>query len=155
MVNAKIRLSFSHALVLHLVACMVFLSGGLAALPDILAAAHHEDCLPLSLKSWALAVHGGAAMGFLVVLGTLLPTHVINAWRSGGNRASGIVLLVAIGLLIGSGYGLYYFGGDQLRVVTQWVHLGLGLCEPPLVITHIILGRATRSRPQPAHAAII
>ncbi len=83
-------------------------------------------------------------MIFLVLLGTLLPTHVVRAWRSGRNRLSGVALLIAIGLLVVSGYGLYYFGGDLLRNVTQWTHLGLGILEPILFIMHLILGRRTR-----------
>jgi cation transport ATPase len=139
-----IRLSPRHLLILHLVACILVVSGGAAALQDILDSLGQDHLLPMSFKSWALAVHGGAAMIFLVLLGTLLPTHVVRAWRSGRNRLSGVALLVAIGLLVVSGYGLYYFGGDRLRSVTQWTHLGLGILEPILFIMHLILGRRTR-----------
>lgn len=139
-----VRLSLRHVLLLHAVACLLFVSGGAAALQDILEAAGHDDVVPLSLKAWALTVHGGAAMVFLVLLGTVLPTHVVRAWRSGRNRAIGIVLLVVIALLIMTGYGLYYFSGERLRLVTQWTHLGLGIVEPVLFIVHLMHGRRTR-----------
>jgi hypothetical protein len=140
-----LRLSPRHVLILHSVACVLVVSGGAAALQDILTAAGNDEALPLSFKAWALAVHGGAAMGFLVLLGTVLPTHVVRAWRSGRNRLSGTMLLVTIGLLVVSGYGLYYFGGERLRTVTQWVHLGLGTLDPILFVLHLWWGR--RSRP--------
>jgi hypothetical protein len=140
-----VRLSPRHVLTLHAVACVLFLSGGAAALQDILAAAGHDDVVPLSLKAWALAVHGGAAMVFLVLLGSILPTHVVAAWRSGRNRLIGVVLLAVFALLIITGYGLYYFSGERLRVATQWTHLALGIAEPVVFLVHLVRGR--RSRP--------
>lgn len=141
----NIRLSQRHLVILHFVACILLVSGGAAALHDLVASFGQDQMLPRSFKSWALAVHGGAAMVFLVLFGALLPTHVVRAWHSRRNRVSGVALLVTIGLLVGSGYGLYYFGGDRLREVTQWTHLGLGILEPILFITHLTLGRRTRT----------
>src|SRR5262245_57609416 len=48
---------------------------------------------PHPLEPWWLTVHGGAAVAFDVVLGTLLPAHVRRSWKAHKNRASGAVLL--------------------------------------------------------------
>jgi len=43
-----------------------------------------------------------------------------------------------------TGYGLYYAGGEMLRAWTSWIHLGIGLALPILLLVHIFLGRRTR-----------
>ena len=141
-----VRLPFSHALTIHLVACVLFASGAVAALYDILEATGRDEPFSPSLKAWALAVHGGAVMIFLVLVGTVLPNHVLRAWKSRRNRISGSFFLAAIGVMIISGYGLLYFSGERLRVVTQWTHVIVGVCEPFLFVMHLILGRRTRAR---------
>ena len=141
-----VRLPFGHALTIHLVACVLFASGTVAALYDILEATGRDEPFSPALKVLALAVHGGAAMVFLVLVGTVLPNHVVRAWKNQRNRISGSVFLAAIGVMMVTGYGLYYFSGELLRVVTQWVHLVLGLLEPFLFVMHLVFGRRTRSQ---------
>jgi MFS family permease len=95
-------------------------------------------------KSWALRIHGAAAMAMLVLIGTMLTAHVRFAWRARRNRTNGILFLGVFGILTVTGYGLYYFGNDRLRSWTSWIHLGLGLILPLAVVAHIVLGRRTR-----------
>ena len=92
-------------------------------------------------EPWALKVHGAAAMVMLVVVGTLLPLHVRFGWHAKRNRGSGAGMLVFLGLLTVTGYGLYYIGGERLRAWTGWIHLGLGLLLPVMLISHIWLGK--------------
>src|SRR5262245_50421517 len=66
---------------------------------------------PHPLEKWWLKLHGAAAMGALVVLGTLLPLHMKRAWHAGRNRSNGVSLILVCLMLIVSGYGLYYLGG--------------------------------------------
>jgi hypothetical protein len=100
-------------------------------------------------KTWAMKIHGAAAMAILVLIGTLLTGHIKFAWRAGRNRGNGAFLLGALGILTVTGYGLYYAGGEQLRVWTSWIHLGVGLLVPLLMVLHLILGKRTRPPAMP------
>jgi uncharacterized membrane protein len=144
MAAVDVRLSSRHAFLLHAVVCVLFLSGALAAGYDLLALTGRDDLMPIWVKAWALMVHGGAAMLFLILFGSVLPVHVKRAWQAGRNRLSGSILIVAISVLIITGYGLYYIGHELSREVMQWIHLVLGCCDPLLFVTHLWLGRKTR-----------
>jgi hypothetical protein len=100
-------------------------------------------------KAWALKIHGAAAMATLVLIGTILTAHVRFAWRAGRNRSNGVLFLGTFGILTVTGYGLYYAGGERLRAWTSWIHLGVGLALPFLMVVHILLGKRTRT-PSPA-----
>ncbi len=98
------------------------------------------------LAHTALQVHGAAAMAVLVLLGTLIPLHMKRGWQVNRNRRGGLVLIIANVVLIATGYGLYYAGGERWRAVSQWAHSGLGALLPLLIVWHIRAGRATRPR---------
>jgi hypothetical protein len=101
-----------------------------------------------SAKAWAMKIHGAAAMAVLVLIGMILSAHVRFAWRARRNRANGSVFLSAFAVLIITGYGLYYAGGERLRAWTSWIHLAVGLALPILLLIHILLGRGTRPASQ-------
>ena len=88
-----------------------------------------------------MKLHGAGAMVILVILGTLLPSHIRFAWHARRNRPNGIALILFFGFLIVSGYGLYYFGNERLRSWTSWSHLAVGLALPAMIILHIWSGR--------------
>jgi len=100
-------------------------------------------------KSWCLKIHGAAAMATLVLIGVLLHGHVRFAWRARRNRVNGVLVLSALGFLTLTGYGLYYAGDERLRAWTSWIHLGLGLALPALLVMHILLGGRTRPGRRP------
>ncbi|HEY1770128.1 MAG TPA: hypothetical protein VGG02_07720 [Chthoniobacterales bacterium] len=95
-------------------------------------------------KADALKIHGAFAMVLLVLVGMLLSTHVRVAWRARRNRSNGVFFLSSLGLLVVTGYGLYYFGDERLRSWTSWIHLGVGALLPVFFILHVWLGRKTR-----------
>lgn len=95
-------------------------------------------------EPWMLKAHGAAAMGILVMLGTLLPIHVKRGWQARRNRSSGGGLLAVFGILTFTGYGLYYAGGEKLREWTSLIHLWLGLALPITIALHVWLGHRTR-----------
>lgn len=80
-------------------------------------------------------------MAFLIALGILIPMHIRRAWQARRNRANGAFFVTIIGILVVTGYGLYYFGDEHLRSITSWIHLMLGLVAPLLLVWHIWLGR--------------
>jgi hypothetical protein len=87
---------------------------------------------------------GAASMAILVLIGMLLNGHVRFAWRARRNRANGLIFLSVFAVLIATGYGLYYAGGEKLRAWTSLIHLAVGLALPFFLLTHIFLGRRTR-----------
>lgn len=95
-------------------------------------------------EPWMLKAHGAAAMGILVLLGTLLPIHVQRGWQARRNRKNGGGLLTAFGILTLTGYGLYYAGGEKLRAWTSLIHLWLGLALPIIIALHVWLGHRSR-----------
>jgi uncharacterized membrane protein YfcA len=115
---------------------------------------------PHPLEVWWLRLHGAALVGFLVILGTVLPAHAVYGWRHRMNRATGIPVLVVAALLAVSGYGLYYLVDDQWRSWTSLLHWVVGLVATALLALHAVLGkRSARARlhiekhaSQPRHA---
>jgi len=77
---------------------------------------------PHVLEPWLLKLHGGAAMVFLVLLGTLLRVHIPSGWRSGRNRLSGAGLAGLNLLLIATGWALYHLGSESVRPSLSAVH---------------------------------
>ncbi len=100
--------------------------------------------VPSPLEPLWLKVHGAAAMAALLVLGAVLATHVPTNWKRRVNRRSGVGLWLILLVLILTGYGLYYAGGEGLRAWTWWIHLGLGSVLPVAIFGHIQLGRRRR-----------
>jgi hypothetical protein len=101
---------------------------------------------PSPLARWSMQVHGAAAMLVLVVLGTLLPGHVQRAWRTGRSRWTGAAMLGLNGLLIASGYALYYAGGEGVRAIVSPLHWIAGLGLPALLVWHLWEGGPRRAK---------
>jgi cytochrome bd-type quinol oxidase subunit 2 len=137
----SIRLKRLQKYSLYTVLALLFLSGLAWAYWNYLCS---PGDLETSAKTWAMKIHGAAAMVVLVLIGMLLSAHVRFAWRARRNRANGSVFLSAFAFLTITGYGLYYAGGETLRAWTSWIHLGVGLALPILLLIHIFLGRRTR-----------
>lgn len=93
------------------------------------------------VSTYLLMLHGGAAMLFLLLLGAIGALHVCIAWRSRKNRSMGVALLVSNVLLIGTAFGLYYFGAESLRRWTSDLHIAVGLGFPLLLALHVVQGR--------------
>jgi len=144
----RIELSARHERWVLALAGVVFLSGlGWLVGHYLLATPDEFGVRSDPLGPWWLRLHGAAAMGFLVVLGTLLPVHVRRAWQFRLNRRSGATVLTLAGLLIASGYALYYVAGEDLRPALGVLHWVLGLAGLPVLALHVGLGRrAARER---------
>ena len=138
----SIRLKRLQRYFLYVVLALLFLSGAAWAYWNYITASSGD--FEAGAKSWAMKIHGAAAMAILVLIGMLLNGHVRFAWRARRNRTNGSIFLSAFGVLIITGYGLYYIGGERLRAATSWIHLAFGLALPILLLVHILLGRRTR-----------
>jgi cation transport ATPase len=142
----SIRLKRLQRYFLYAVLALLFLSGVAWTYWTYLAASPGD--FETTAKAWAMKIHGAAAMAVLVLIGTLISGHVRFAWRARRNRANGSVFLSAFAILTITGYGLYYAGGERLRAWMSWIHLGVGLALPILLLVHIFLGRRTRHSKQ-------
>ncbi len=91
--------------------------------------------------AYLLMVHGGAAMVTLLLLGALIPVHVLRAWRSLKNRLSGSAMVTFNAVLIVTAFGLYYLGSETLRPWMSWIHIAAGFSLWLLFPLHIYRGR--------------
>ncbi len=93
------------------------------------------------LEPWSMKLHGAGAMATLFFVGSLLNIHLRRAIKAGRNLASGWSMIVFLGALTLSGYGLYYLATEQNRPLWSTTHWAIGLLFPALLILHIVLGR--------------
>ena len=91
--------------------------------------------------AYLLMVHGGAAMVTLLLLGALIPVHLLRAWRSRRNRVSGLIMATLNAALIVTAFGLYYLGSETLRPWMSLTHIAAGFSLSLLFPIHIFLGR--------------
>jgi cytochrome c biogenesis protein CcdA len=93
------------------------------------------------IAAYLLMVHGGAAMVTLLLLGALIPVHVLRAWRAAKNRVSGSVMATFNAVLIVTAFGLYYLGSEMVRPWMSWIHIVAGISLSLFVPLHIFWGR--------------
>ena len=93
------------------------------------------------LERWMLVTHGVTSYAALLMMGMISGTHVIPAWRRRKNRLSGMLVLSVLFVLILTALALYYLAGDLAREWTSALHWMLGLAAPPMLVTHIVLGK--------------
>lgn len=101
-----------------------------------------------TLPSRLMRLHGAAAMVSLLVLGALIPTHMQRAWGEKRNHFTAIAMVALCGLMIISGYGLYYSGGERLRLWMSNIHSFSGCVLPFVLFWHVIQGRKERPHQQ-------
>lgn len=99
--------------------------------------------------SWLLKIHGATAMASLVILGVMIPSHMRRGWDQRRNRVTAVVITSFCALLIVSGYGLYYWGGEESRAVISSVHSIAGCLLPVILVTHIVTGRKQKRVARP------
>ena len=103
-----------------------------------------DAALPSPWLAWSMKVHGAATLATVYLMGTMLHSHMLQAWRRRLNRSSGGVMALTLAVLTVTGYGLYYFDGDALRQWTQWSHWAVGVGLPGVLIVHVWAGRRAR-----------
>lgn len=87
-------------------------------------------------QTMLLKIHGAAAMVFLFALGVIF-YHIPPGWRKKERRPSGVLLLTICGILILTGWGLYYAGGELFRNWMSWIHSILGVLLPMIIVFHV------------------
>ncbi len=136
----KVRLETPHRRAFYAVVFLIWFSGllwlmirGFSDSP-----ASSDAC-----EKWSpilMEIHGALAFVFLWFLGSLL-VHVRRGLLLKRNRVLGLSLLSVAFFLVLTGWGLYYFGDENLRKITSLAHWIIGLALPFLLILHILVGR--------------
>jgi hypothetical protein len=88
-------------------------------------------------QSLCLKLHGAAAMVFLMIFGVLVVDHALTGWGLNDKRPSGGSVLAVCGILVLTGWGLYYVGGEDLRHWISLIHRVLGLLLPVIILIHV------------------
>ncbi len=96
---------------------------------------------PLSMK-----VHGAAAMAFLLVLGSLISTHMRRGWVLKRNRVSGVIIASVCASLTITGWILYYLATENVRNAVSLIHWIVGLALPLIIYLHILAWRWEQNR---------
>jgi hypothetical protein len=100
---------------------------------------------PHPLEPWWLALHGAFAFAALWTFGLLWGVHVAKNWSKGERRWSGAAFVGILGVLIVTGYLLYYVGDERLQYATSLLHWIVGLAAPAGILAHRF-AREKRSR---------
>ena len=95
-------------------------------------------------EPWMLRLHGLALIPALLGIGGLFVAHVPKGWSYRHQRPAGIALAAALGVLIASGYLLYYVGDEALRADVSLIHWVLGVAGLALLLWHWLNGRRMR-----------
>jgi hypothetical protein len=82
-----------------------------------------------------MRVHGWMAVGGVFLLGWITAGHISERWTSRRNRVSGLALAAAAGVLVVTGYALYYTA-DRLHDTAAVMHELLGGGTILLALTH-------------------
>ncbi len=142
-------LSPRHRLFAYWTLGVVFASGSLHfLLHQFLQTAGPFGAQPRPIEPWVLRLHGAAAMATLLLIGSVVPTHVTRWWRAGRNRIAGVMLLGLAAVLVVTGYALYYSGVEALRLSARWLHITTGVAALPAFLIHLSRGR-TAAKPAP------
>ena len=136
-----LQITRPHRLTLYAVSLALLVSGGAWAWIHHLDEAGRAGEFLRRTNPWLLKAHGFAAVGFVLLLGTLIPVHIRHSWHARKNRPNGVFFLSAVGLLTISGYALYYLGDEAWRNGASQFHIWLGLAAPVLLCFHIRTGR--------------
>lgn len=92
-------------------------------------------------EPWMMRLHGAAMIAALLGAGSLLVVHVWRGWTHRSQRAPGLALVIILGVLIVTGYLLYYAGDDTLRWWVSAAHWVIGIAVLPLFLLHYYQGR--------------
>lgn len=98
------------------------------------------------IEPWMMKLHGLVLIPALLGIGGMFVAHIPKGWDHVHQRVAGIALCALLGLLIVSGYMLYYVGDETVRPWTSVVHWSLGLGLPAVFIWHYINGLRARRR---------
>jgi hypothetical protein len=137
----------------YLVIGGVWLSGCLwLVLDQFFAVAGPFGATPHPWQPTLLKFHGIAAVFALYLLGWVTARHVARWWPGGLRRLSGATLASCLGLLMVSGFALFFVSDDGGQRICALAHDGLGVAVTVFGIQHWFFAsrrdmRSAASRP--------
>ena len=134
------RLSLSFRYSVYVAFAILLLSGAGWLVADYQKNVSPDEIWQQSI-AYLLMVHGGTAMLALLLLGALIPLHLMRGWRARKNRISGSVMATCNATLIATAFGLYYLGSETLRPWMSWIHIAAGCLLALWFPVHIVWGR--------------
>lgn len=133
-----VRMTLWHRAFVYSASALTFLTGAAWLIAHTWMRIEGEfGDLPHPLERSSLLLHGAFAMLFLMTFGSLVRGHIRAGWKSGRSRLSGTTMIVTSGLLIVSGWCLYYVGDDAVRSLISGLHWVVGLAGPLIVVAHV------------------
>ena len=139
------RLARWQIMLLTISGALLWLSGGAWLLLHYFGQLQGEFGPELNpLEPWLLRLHGLILIPALLGFGGLFVIHVPRGWKDVPQRNIGLGLSALIGVLIASGYLLYYLGNETARSWTSIAHWSIGLAVPVIFIWHYIHGKTKR-----------
>jgi len=145
--RAPLRLARWHRLLLYGAVGALWVTGAVWLLfHDFVEVQGELGPQPHWLERWWLDLHGLFVLLGLLVLGPLFLQHVPRGWTTGRSRRLGLGLVILLGWLVLSGYGLYYFPDVLSPGVLSALHWIVGLTVPLLLAGHVWQGRRRRRR---------
>lgn len=135
------RLARWHRLLLYGVSAVLLVTGSVWLAVHYTVGAGTGE-LPHPAEIWAVRLHGMAAFVALFMLGLLAAGHVPQGWRIASRhrrvvqRRTGTGLCGLAGLLVFTGYLLYYFAPESLRPTMGWLHSIIGFTMAAVGMVH-------------------
>lgn len=99
------------------------------------------------VEPWMMKAHGLLLIPALLGIGGMFVAHIPKGWSHPHQRVAGIVLCIVLGIVVASGYLLYYLGDENARAWTSIAHWSIGLGLPAIFLWHYLNGLSARRRP--------
>lgn len=100
---------------------------------------------PSEVSVQTLKVHGIFATLMLLIIGSLMTTHVKLSLRRKRNLVTGLVILSVMLILSFSGSGLYY-SPEEWHENVKWIHIWVGVISILILPIHIMVGRFLKKK---------
>ena len=140
-----IRLSKIHEYIIYLISVIVTISGFVWLYFDFFVRVETEYSLQVHpMQNIFLIMHGTSSLFLLILLGSVLPIHVLKAWKIKNNRLSGGFFLLLFTILILTGIGLFYSAVEDNRRILSVLHWVIGILFPIFFVIHIYFGKYKR-----------
>lgn len=98
------------------------------------------------VEPYMMKLHGFFLIPALLGIGGMFVVHIPKGWTHIHQRIAGIALCGVLGLLIASGYLLYYIGNETARSWASLAHWCVGLGLPAIFLWHYLNGQSARGR---------
>ncbi len=123
---------------------LVTLLTGLLLVPTFLDLRLEWDVpwrLDFAMRLLVVAGHALVAFWLLMLFGATWTVHIRHGWRIRENLVSGFTLVGGMLLLALSGVGIYYFGDEDMSLISSTLHTVIGIIAPLFLLYHISFGK--------------